>query len=437
MERKQNMYQGRKYYSYKPQKYDGNVVIDTYQNNKVVEIKKRQQVFVFTNYFKMLVDQKIDYLLTIDPSYDEIDDIFDIQDILGKLSLLASLDKCSWLHLYINSEGRLDWTIVEDVEIIPLYDKYNKYITEIIRYKEYKENNTYLIDVEVWDKEKVSYIKFSLKDNNLQLLEKIEEGPHYITVKTIEEKEFTENVSFGFIPFIPLWNNKSHQSDLNIIQELLDMYNQISSGFIDNIFRFQEFLLLLRGFGGQDLEVIIEQLKKFKAMNASDKESGAEYLKVEIPVEARKVILEIIKKNIFLLGRGVDPDSLEGSQLTNVVIKSKYANLDMKGNDTEKQYKIFYKELIYDINIFYRNTYSDEIIFTRNQIFNTDEKIKNCIDSLGVISLRTILENHPFVVDVEEELRRIKKENEEKQRQLLTDLGEINESENESGDDNG
>ena len=37
-----------------------------------------------------------------------------------------------------------------------------------------------------------------------------------------------------------------------------------------------------------------------------------------------------------------------------------------------------------------------------------------CKDSVGIISQKTILKNHPFVEDVEEELKQLQKENEEK-----------------------
>jgi hypothetical protein len=46
-------------------------------------------------------------------------------------------------------------------------------------------------------------------------------------------------------------------------------------------------------------------------------------------------------------------------------------------------------------------------------LINETERISDCVKSLNVISLRTILENHPFVKDVDKELERINKENKE------------------------
>jgi len=415
---KNSEYKGRNYYYYKPKIENISGTIDTSINNKIKPIKLNSQLFVYTNYFKMLVDQKIDYLLAREPVFEEGPEEFNVTDILDKSLLESSIDSIAWLYFFINIESKLDWMLIPDMEIIPIYDQNNKYLQEIIRFNETEDKK--FIKIQIWNSEGVIFFEFKKDDKNeliMPELKGITYKPHYeiITKYENEEEDKIEGANFGFIPFIPLFNNKSHVSDLEQIEELCYYYNQISSGFIDNIFKFQEFLLVLKGLGGQDIEELMKKLKKFKGMDVPEG-GDANYLSVEIPVEARTVILDILKKNIFLLGRGVDLNQLIGigsqGNLTNVLIKALYAYLDMKANDTEKQLKLFYKQIIKYINQYYNLQIDDEIKFNRSMIFNESEQIENCVKSMGIISKKTILGMHPNVTDVDEEMKLLEEEEE-------------------------
>jgi SPP1 family phage portal protein len=179
-------------------------------------------------------------------------------------------------------------------------------------------------------------------------------------------------------------------------------------------------VMMLRGYGGQDLDEFMEQLKKYNVIPVDEK-GDFDFVKVDIPVEARSVLMDIIRRNMFILGRGVDPtEDFGGSNITNVHIKSKYSNLDMKCSDMEKQIRLFYIQLIAIINLYYSTTIDNEIKFTRSQIFNESEQIDNCVKSMGLVSEETILENHPFVSDVKKELTKLDAEK-EKNMKLFND----------------
>ena len=73
-----------------------------------------------------------------------------------------------------------------------------------------------------------------------------------------------------------------------------------------------------------------------------------------------------------------------------------------------------------------------EQIYTRTMIKNDAETIENCKNSVGIVSNKTILKNHPWVSDVEAEEKQIKKEEAEDMEyndtfQKLTKEGEKNE----------
>jgi SPP1 family phage portal protein len=366
---------------------------------------KNKKIEVNTNWFKLLVNQKIDYSISKEPSYDVINmpDEFVVEDILYRMLLGAAIYSTSWLHVYVNESGRLDWVQVNDSNIIPIFDSHNKYISSII----YFELDEDVVHVQVWDPTIV--VIFSFKD---AIIGNVESKPHYLETEKYKDIEQTINPKgFGFVPFIPLYNNKNKESDLVDIKVLIDTYNDISTGFIDNVTKFQEALLILRGYAGTDFDNLWESIQKNKVAEV-DKDGSMEYVRVDIPVEARKLLLELTKDAIFLLGRGVDPNALEGSSLTNVVIKSKYSNLDVKCSDMEKGIRVFYRQLVLMLNSYYNITIADNIIFNRAQIFNETEIIDNCVKSVDIISMATIIKNHPWVTSVEDEFKLINEEGE-------------------------
>lgn len=67
---------------------------------------------------------------------------------------------------------------------------------------------------------------------------------------------------------------------------------------------------------------------------------------INIPYEARKVKLELDEKNIYRSGMGFDSTKSETSNVTNVVIKSRYALLDLKANKKEMQLKRMMNKVI-------------------------------------------------------------------------------------------
>lgn len=105
-----------------------------------------------------------------------------------------------------------------------------------------------------------------------------------------------------------------------------------------------------------------------------------------------------------------------------VGIQELYGLLELKTSLTIKQFKNSIDELIHVytqyLKISNQGTYDSDVdeveqIYTRTMIKNDKETIENCKNSLGVTSLKTILENHPWVLDVDKELAKIKKEKQE------------------------
>lgn len=80
---------------------------------------------------------------------------------------------------------------------------------------------------------------------------------------------------------------------------------------------------------------------KVKKHIGVDADGGVDIKTVDIPYEARKVKLELDEKNIYRFGMGFNSAQLGNGNITNIVIKSRYALLDLESNKLEIRLKQF------------------------------------------------------------------------------------------------
>ena len=179
---------------------------------------------------------------------------------------------------------------------------------------------------------------------------------------------------------------------------------------------------------------IMQWLKKYKIINVKE-DGNIDILSQEVPYQARGEFLQILKKLIFTFGQGVDVDDLKGSSLTNVVVKAHFALLDMRANKIIKQSKKYVKEMLKIDNRWneLKSQPVSEIVkakqtYNKSIIINETEIIDGNVKSDGIISRKTNIKNHPWVDDVEEELKLI--DEDEEQYKEENPFEEVNINEN-------
>ncbi len=105
-----------------------------------------------------------------------------------------------------------------------------------------------------------------------------------------------------------------------------------------------------------------------------------------------------------------------------------YSDIDLDANDMETEFQAAFEEILWFVNAHLANTGQGDfegeevqIIFNKDILINETEAIDNCQKSVGILSNRTLIEQHPFIDDVEAELKKIedeeKKEMEEFEKQ--------------------
>ena len=147
--------------------------------------------------------------------------------------------------------------------------------------------------------------------------------------------------------FIPFFNNNIHTSDLENIKKLIDVYDKVYSGFINDLDDVQEIILVLTGYGGTEMNGFLQDLKKYKTIELdADEHSGVSTLNIEIPVEARQMVLDITRKAIFEQGQGFDPQPENFGNQSGEALKFMYSLLEMKVGLMETEFRLGFAKLI-------------------------------------------------------------------------------------------
>ena len=118
-----------------------------------------------------------------------------------------------------------------------------------------------------------------------------------------------------------------------------------------------------------------------------------------------------------------------------------YSDIDLDANGMETEFQAAFEELLWFINQDFSNRglgdYEGaelQIVFNRDILINETESIENCSKSVGILSTETIVEQHPWVTDVEVELARLRKEKDEAMEQVQEYAGAFQTGNQNKGD---
>lgn len=376
------------------------------------------------NFHGLIVNQKASYAFTIPPVFDvgKADANKRIKEVLGdeytkncmELCINAANMRAGWIHYWDNGDG-FEWAVVDSKQIIPIFDKsLKRHLIGLLRtYPSLEDDGEKYIIYEYWTEEECQTYRRKSSET-------IEDGLFYYNVFSVPETgELLNEYAHGFdeIPFIPFWNNNIHTDDLKNIKPLIDVYDKVFSGFINDLDDIQELIFVLSGYGGTDLNEFLRDLKKYKTILLDEDEGSVNTLNIEIPIEARNSVLEATRKAIFEQGQGFDPQPEKFGNQSGEALKFMYSLLEMKTGLLETEFRPSFANLVRAICKF--EGFECGIVnqtWTRTRIKNDTELAQICKDSVGVISNKTILKNHPFVEDAEKEMEQIKKEGQEEQK---------------------
>lgn len=370
------------------------------------------------NFHQLLVDEKVAYMFTY-PILIDVDDNEAINervdDVLGQefvrkmkdLGVEASNTGCGWLHYWANEKNEFKYEKVESEQILPFYsDDLERELIEVLRtYKvvEYDDNLTAIefIVVEDWTKDTFDQYKFRYTID----------GQDESQLKGIRH-------NFGRVPFIPFANNSDETSDLIKYKDLVDLYDRVVSGYANDIEDIQEVMWIVTNYDGKSGD-FLKDVKKYKTIFLEDEVDGAKgdvkTLSVEIPVEARNSLLELLKKQIYESGQGLQQDNENFGNASGVALKFFYRKLELKAGLLETEFRESINKLVEAILDFYHLPHKKiSQVWSRNMIASDLETSQIATQSVGIIPEKLILQNHPWVDDVDEAERLLEEEEKSK-----------------------
>jgi len=390
------------------------VAMDPYKANNVIP----------SGFLKLIVDQKIGYSLNEGIS---IQDDFPISApayvrTLKKVAKQSSQKIYGVLQPDISSgEYKLKVMESEQIILVPNISN-NEKNDHVIRYysTQIVDAKGKLVDVlraELYDDKEITfyikykrasgtYIKWELEPCGKGLRIPANPLPHMRTAITLAGIVKGERANaWGGPPHLVLYNNDEHTNDLKVIKRLIDLYDKGISDFGNNLEDFNEIYWIIKNYGGENEEEFTKLFKKYKTL-FTDGDGDAKAETVDIPHEARKLLLDMLQKLIYKFSMAVNADDIQGN-ITNVRIMALYSDLNLKANDFEQE--------LQDLHVQVTESYNKwagisgkpliqytPLIFSRDMILNEVEMLDANARQQGSIPEIIRLGKHPWIRNPEE-----------------------------------
>lgn len=355
-EKKRHARQGQKYYEGE-HKIMGSRLFYFDADGKLQEDLYKSNIKISHPFFTELVDQEVQYMLSgegnfiksDDPALQEKLDIYFDDAFWSEVyeMLTGCISKgFDYMFAYQGEDNHLRFQYADSMGVVEVREKDtdDKTAYMIYWYIDRIENGKKIIKrIQVWDKEHVYY--YVQVDNGDVVLDEdaqLNPRPHIVTVN---EKNERFGSHFGFIPFFRLDNGSKQFSGLKPIKGLIDDYDLMACSLSNNLQDFTDAIYVVSGFQGGDLDEMIQNVKVKKHIGVSEN-GGMEIRTVDIPYQARQAKLELDEKNIYRFGMGFNSAQIGDGNITNVVIRSRYALLDLKCNKLEIRLKEFLRKII-------------------------------------------------------------------------------------------
>lgn len=326
----------------------------------LVEDKARSNSRICHPFFTELVDQLAAYALayddnpiqakdTADGLQDHLDKYFDdefwseIQELISGTNIKGF----EYLYAFKNAEDRLTFRCADSLGVVEVRAKDTDSKCEHIIYwyvERVGKDKKLIKRIEVYDKDQIWFYN-QVDDGQIVLDEDVEHNPVPNVVWKDKKTGSLYGDSLGFIPFWRLDNNRKQYSGLKPIKGLIDDYDLMECGLSNNVQDFDTPIHLVKGFPGDDLNELQQNLKT-KKIASLDSDGDIDIKTINIPYQARKTKADEDEKNIYRFGMGFNSAQSGDGNITNVVIRSRYTLLDLKAKKLIKRLKRFLKGII-------------------------------------------------------------------------------------------
>ena len=407
------------------------------ENGELREVENLPNNRLIDNQYAKMVDQKANYLCgqpvtfdTKNTAYGEaLSRVFGhkAQRTLRIVAEKALTGGKAWLAPYYTEDSKLAFAMLPAHEVLPFWSDTAHteldcavHLFPIYEYDE-KGNESIVEKAEVFH---AGGVERFIWDNGTLVPDNDTVSGAYVTA--IDPKtQKPQALNWARIPLVCFKANHRELPLLCRVRCLQDALNLMLSNFVNAMEEdVHNTVLVIHNYDGEDLGEFRRNLATYGAVKVrtTDGSDGAvDTLEVAVNAENYKAVMELLKKAIIENARGYDAkdDRMNGTP-NQMNIRSMYSDIDLDANGMETEFQAAFEDLLFFVNAHLANTgvgsFDGEdvtVIFNRDILINETEAIDNCTKSKGIISDETIVKNHPWIDDPEEELKRLKAEREQ------------------------
>ena len=395
----------------------GSKLVDfTASNNKIA-----------SNFFHRLNTQRVMYSLGQGVSFIDADEVGEEDATKAMLGThfdhdLRCLAYDALIHGVCFGFWNLDRLFVFPLtEFVPLWDEFDGTLKAGIRFWRIDQSRS--MQVVLYEAD--GYTRYqSRQDANgttNERLEAVDEKRPYIEKTSYTPADGIEQViggeNYSALPVVPMWGSKLHQSTLVGMRQAIDSYDLIRSGFANDLTDCAQIYWLVSNAGGMgdaDLQKFLDRLKiNHVALVDSDDGGNAQAYTQEIPYEARKEYLQMIRDGIYEDFGALDVHTVAASA-TNDHIDAAYQPMDEEASDFEYQVSEFIQQLLGLMGV------EDAPVFKRTRISNQKEQVDMVVAEAQWLDRETILRKLPNIApgEVQAIKERLDTEDEERMGSL-------------------
>lgn len=356
-----------------------------------------------TLFFRRLVTQQVQYVLGNGVTLQDINNKaklgkdFDYQlQMASKRAMASGRAFGFWNYDHLEVFGFADTD--SDAGFCPLYNEETAQLDAGIRYWFRKIGDKVTFRCTLYEADGYTDYR-QIEKGDVEQLEPKKAYKQIVTKNQIGDVENIIDENYSKLPIIPLYANDTKESELVGIRECIDCYDYIKSGLANDIDDTAGFYWILKNTGGMDDGDLAQFVQRMKTVKATvidgDQGIDAEAHTLDVPVEARKTMLELLRKDIYEDFQALDVNTLSASAKTTQEIQASYQNQDNKCADFEYYIIDFVQQILELAGI------DDNPTFTWNRVINQLEQTQMILQSANYLTNEMVVKHLPFLTPEE------------------------------------
>lgn len=328
-----------------------------------------------SKFFNRFVTQENQYLLgngitwSGDGTKDKLGgDDFDIQvQKLGKMALVGAVAFGFW-----NLDHLEPFSVLE---FVPLYDEENGALMAGVRWWQIDTDKP--LRATLYETDGYTEYMWSKDYQDGTILQDKRTYKFKVRQSVADGLEYYDGENYPTFPIVPLWGNPHHQSEIVGLQEQIDCYDLIKSGYANNVDEGSLIYWTLQNAGGMDDVDLVNFVKKMKMMHAAvtDDNVKVDAHNLEAPYQSREALLEKLRSDLYEDAMALDTKNIANGAVTATQIKAAYEPINSKTDEYEYCVRDFLKGLLAVVGL------EDDPTFSRSAIANSQEDLQLVIQS--------------------------------------------------------